>query len=62
MADRAAVGVACTGLKMVCDEGKESVLSEGIDIDDNGGMALNNRMGSAEISQKLTWDNSLCTK
>lgn len=53
MADMAAVGVAWTGLKMVWDEGKDRVLMEGIDMDDKGGIALNKRTGSADISSCL---------
>jgi hypothetical protein len=50
MADRAAVGVAWTGLKMVWDDGNFMALREGIDMDDRGGMALNSRTGRAVVS------------
>ena len=49
MAERAAVGVACTGLKMVADDGKESALRDGIDMEDIGGIALNKRTGRAKV-------------
>jgi hypothetical protein len=50
MADRAAVGVAWTGLKIVWDDGNFMALSEGIDMDDRGGMALKSRTGRAVVS------------
>lgn len=52
MADSAAVGVAWTGLKIVCDDGNFMALSEGIDMDDSGGIALNNRTGRAVVNIK----------
>jgi hypothetical protein len=50
MADRAAVGVAWTGLKIVWEDGNFMALSEGIDMDDRGGMALKSRTGRAIVS------------
>ena len=53
MADRAAVGVAWTGLKIVWEDGNFIALSEGIDMDDRGGMALNSRIGKAVVSTSI---------
>lgn len=53
MADRAAVGVAWTGLKIVWEDGNFIALSEGIDMDDRGGMALNSRTGKAVVSTSV---------
>jgi hypothetical protein len=50
MAERAAVGVAWTGLKIVWEEGNFMALSDGIDMDDRGGMALKSRTGRAVVS------------
>lgn len=49
MAEMAAVGVAWTGLNIVEEDGNERALTEGIDIDERGGIAVNRRMGSARL-------------